>query len=210
MRILTICSVMAMVAVAPIALATSPSVEDLENTVRLRAQEAATTKGIGGDSPMVIPAAAFATNGNYEGTYFFHPFEGNMRGKSATDGCVQAPVYLPEGATIYQIYASILDEDAGEDVYVSLVRSDNYTYHDADTLGTSHTNGSSATIQTIFDASISHPLVKYPRYHYWVQLCLPSADTKLYSVRVYFTDDGHCFSDAFESGGTSAWSGVSP
>lgn len=210
MRTHTTCFVMAMVAVVPFALATSPTIEVLENAVQLRAEEAMTTKGFGGDSPMVISAAAFATNGNHDGTYYYHPFEGHMQGKSTTDGCVQAPLYLPEGAEISQLIASIIDEDSGADVYVSLMRSDNYAYHDADTLGTANTGGSTASMQTPSDTTISHPLVTYPRYHYWVQLCLPSMDTKLYSVRVYFDDGGQIFSDAFESGGTSAWSGVSP
>jgi hypothetical protein len=176
---------------------------------RLRADEAATTKSFGGGSPLVIPAAAFSTNGNYDDTYFFHPFEGSMRGKSSTDGCVQAPAYLPRGAEVFQIYASILDEDAGSDVYVSLMRSDNYAYHDADLMANMHSNGSSGTIQAVFDETVAHPSISLPRYHYFVTMCLPSADTKLYSVRVYF-EDSEIFSDGFESGTASAWSGESP
>jgi hypothetical protein len=169
----------------------------------LQAEQEA-TKGFGGSSPLVVPAAAFATNGNYDGTYFFHPFEGHMRGTAATDGCVQAPVYLPRGAEVFQIYASILDEDAGADVYLSLMRSDNFAYHDADTMAAAHSNGSSSVIQSIFDETVQYAGIEHPRYHYWVALCLPSADTKLYSVRVYFNDT-EIFSDSLESGDTGAW-----
>ena len=181
----------------------------LEEAARARDAEVESAKGFGGGSPLVISAAAFTTNGNYDDTYFFHPFNGAMRGKSSTDGCVQAPVYLPRGAKIFQIYASILDEDAGSDVYLSLMRSDNLAYHDADEMASANTNGSSSTIQTPFDETISFPDIDYPRYHYWVGLCLPSADTQLYSVRVYF-DDSEIFSDSFESAGTSAWTTVLP
>jgi hypothetical protein len=181
------------------------SQEVLEAAARARQSEQESSKGFGGGSPLVVPAAAFATNGNHDDTYFFHPFQGHMRGKSATDGCVQAPVYLPRGARVFQLYASILDDDSGADVYVTLMRSDNFAYHDADTMGSTHTNGASDSIQTPYDQTIQHPDVEYPRYHYWVSMCLPSADTKLYSVRIYFTDS-EIFSDSFESGDTGAWS----
>ena len=89
------------------------------------------------------------------------------------------------------------------------MRSDNLAYHDADEMASLHTNGSSGTIQTPFDETISYPDVSIPRYHYWVDLCLPSADTHLYSVRVYFSDS-EIFSDSFESAGTTAWTSVLP
>jgi hypothetical protein len=182
----------------------------LELADRAREAEIESARGFGGSSPLVIPAAAFTTNGNYDDTYFFHPFNGAMRGKTGTDGCVQAPVYLPQGVQIFQIYASILDEDAGADVWITLMRSDNLAYHDADEMARCHTNGSSTMIQAIFDETINYPDVSYPRYHYWVATCLPSADTHLYSVRIYFQDDSEIFSDSFESGDTSAWSSVTP
>jgi hypothetical protein len=181
-----------------------------KEATRAREAELESTKSFGGSSPLVIPAAAFATKGNSDDTYFFHPFNGAMRGKSTTDGCVQAPVYLPYLAELFQMYASILDEDAGADVYVTLMRSDNTAYHDADPMASTHTNGSSSTIQTPFDETIDDPVISYPRYHYWVELCLPSANTQLYSVRLYFTDAEEVFSDSFESGSTSAWSSVTP
>jgi hypothetical protein len=191
----------------PLAKPVSPLAAEL--AAQAREAELESAKGFGGGSPLVVSAAAFTTNGNYDDTYFFHPFNGAMRGKSTTDGCVQAPVYLPQGARVFQIYASILDEDAGADVWVNLMRSDNLAYHDADEMASAHTNGSSGTIQTIFDETISYPDVSYPRYHYWVHMCLPSADTHLYSVRIYFTDS-EVFSDTFESRDFSAWSSVSP
>jgi len=120
----------------------------LELAAQAREAELESAKGFGGTSPLVIPAAAFTTNGNHDDTYFFHPFNGAMRGKSSTDGCVQAPVYLPQRAQIFQIYASILDEDSGADVWVSLMRSDNLAYHDADEMASTHTNGSSGTPAT--------------------------------------------------------------
>ena len=208
MRTHTISLVLIVLGFTLVSAAAPPTADVLENAARLRADEDATTKDFGGSSPLVIPAAAFATNGNYDDTYFFHPFEGSMRGKSATDGCVHAPAYLPQGAEVFQVYASVLDEDAAADVYIDLKRSNNYAYHDADTMASAHTNGSSSVIQSIFDESISHALVSYPRFHYWVQLCLPSADTKLYSVRIYFVDN-EIFSDGFESGGVTAWNGGS-
>jgi len=185
-------------------LVVQQSPEALEAAARARQAEEASTKGLGGGSPLVIPAAAFATIGNYDGTYRFDVFDGHMRGRSATDGCVQAPVYLPRRAEVTNLWASIIDEDSGADVFVFLKRSDNFAYHDADTMGTAHTSGSSNAIQTVFDESIQHADVEHPRYHYFVAMCLPSFDTRLYSVRIYFYDS-EIFSDGFESGDSTAW-----
>lgn len=196
--------VVTLVMLAASAPAAPPTDGALKTANRLRAEEKARTKGLGGGSPMVIPAAAFATNGNYDDTIFIHPFEGYIRGKSGTDGCVQAPLYLPQGAEISEVYASILDNDAGANAFVALMRSDNTAYHDSDELAYMTSISASSSMQAVFDSTINHHIVRLPRYHYYIQTCLPSADIRLFSVRVYF-NDSELFSDEFESGSMSAW-----
>ncbi len=54
----------------------------------------------GGGSPLVIPAAAFVSDGFQPDSLFF-PFGGGyFQGDSANYGCITAPAYLPHGATI--------------------------------------------------------------------------------------------------------------
>ena len=161
-------------------------------------------KGIGGVSPMVIPAAAFSSKGNDASSAYFSVPTGYWRGNSLPGGCLQAGVYLPQGALITSIYASMYDNDPAATVSVTLTRTSNTEIHQYSDIATLATSSNSTDMQTAGDTSIDHPVVDYPAYTYWVSTCLASVDTRLYSVRVYFDNDG-VFADGFESGGSSAW-----
>lgn len=137
-------------------------------------------------SPLVIPAAAFSSDGDAEGTYYFW-FSGGYVSGTGTYGCIKAPAYLPNGATVTEVYASVYDNDGTDNLWIDLMRV-NRLDGVTDTMASPATSGSSTDIQQISDTSIVEPLIDYPNYAYYVTTCLPS-DMRLYSVRIYFTKE---------------------
>ena len=166
-------------------------------------------KNFGGTTPLTIPAAAFATKGNNAESNNFVWWAGFIKGTAISGGCIQAPVYLPPFARIYQVWASIIDNDGSYNASIWLTRSSNLTPGDSTDMSTISTSGSLASIQSLSDSSIDEPIVILPDYSYFVSTCLASENLKLYSVRIWYYEDV-VFVDGFERGDTSAWSGVSP
>ncbi len=166
-------------------------------------------KNFGGSSPLVIPAAAFSTKGNNAESHNFVWFAGFVKGTALSGGCIQAPVYLPRWARVSEMWTSFIDADGSNDAIVTLTRRSNSTLGDVDDMASASTSGSATTVRTFHDITISDPLVMLPDYSYYVTTCLASENLKLYSVRLYFTEET-IFVDGFERGDTSGWSVVSP
>jgi hypothetical protein len=137
-------------------------------------------------SPLIIPAADFRSDGYDPDSFFFSFGNGYAQGEHANT-CMMAPAYLPNGATIEEIYASVYDNDAnsGINIWVRLYRVNNYSGA-VNTMANMETTSQSTSIQVIEDTSISYPNVLYPDYSYYVGVCLESFDTRLYSVRLYY------------------------
>jgi hypothetical protein len=134
-------------------------------------------------SPLVVPAAGFASDGSSPDTMFFSFYGGNISGNS----CWQAPVNLPPGANIKYIYASLYDNDITGNTWLDFYRVDNYSGVSnllAGIVTTTDYDG----IQILY-APISeiYNEVSYPQFSYYLGSCGDSALTRLYSVRVYFT-----------------------
>ncbi len=166
-------------------------------------------KNFGGSSPLTIPAAAFTTKGNNAQSHNFVWWGGFVKGTALSGGCIQAPVYLPRWARIYQVWASFIDADGSANASVWLTRSSNLTPGDADDMATISTSGSSSSVQSLSDSTIFEPIVMLPDYAYHVSTCLASENLKLFSVRIWYHEDV-VFTDRFERGDTSGWSAVSP
>lgn len=164
-------------------------------------------KAFPASSPLVIPAAAFSTKGNDASSHEMVWWEGYVRGTSSLGGCVQAPVYLPRFARITNFWISYIDEDASNDFSVWFTRTSNFTPNEADDMASVTTSGTSESVRTLSDPSISHRIVIQPDYSYFVSVCLPTASTKLYSARIYYGVDV-LFADGFETGGSSSWAEV--
>jgi hypothetical protein len=137
-------------------------------------------------SPLVIPAAAFSSDGWDPGSMFFDFGGGYVTGNSANDGCCKAPAYLPNGATITSMYVTLYDNDPSAMAWVDLWRVHNTTGV-TDWMATVESSGTSTNIQVLSDSSIDEPLVDYPNYSYYVTSCLDSSLTRIYSVRIYFS-----------------------
>lgn len=136
-------------------------------------------------SPLVIPAAAFTDDGAFPDSMFF-PFSGGyFVGDTDAYGCMVAPAYLPDGAVLNDMFATVYDDDATFNITINLRRVDNFS-GGTETMATAVTSGSFAGVTTIVDSTIDFPNVAYPDYSYYVTTCLQSGSIRLYSVRLYF------------------------
>ncbi len=142
-------------------------------------------QNFGGRSPLVIPAAAFRSDGFYAAGEFFSFSSGYLTGNGTSGACAMAPAYLPRYAIMGNMYISVYDNDGVYNVNVQLRRVNNYTGA-TDILAQAGTAGTSTAIQTPSDFSVQYPMVTYPDYSYYVTVCLPTALTRLYSVRIYY------------------------
>jgi hypothetical protein len=162
--------------------------EDLEWQLKANGPgrtEDLTPKGYG--SPLVIPAADFRSDGIQPTYYNFWFATGAFQGANATtSGCLMAPAYLPNGATVIDVYASVYDNSTTYNVPISLKRVENYTGA-VDTMASITSAGASTAIQSLVAPSISNPSVSYPNYSYYATACVRSSDTAVYSVRIYYT-----------------------
>jgi hypothetical protein len=166
------------------------------------------SRSFGSGSPEVIPAAAFSTNGNDADSHVFNAFFGSVSGTGSGGGCVQAPAYLPHGATVTSVWASVVDNDASHDIHITLHRRANRDLYDVADMAALQSSGQSTSLTTPSDSTISSPEVRHPDYSYYITTCLPTAQTSLYSVRIYYQEA--LFMDGFESGESWAWSEVGP
>jgi len=98
-----------------------------------------------------------------------------------------APVYLPRIGTVYQVWATIYDNDASREFWLNLFRVDNYT-GDVVTLAELTSSGASTSLESIYDVTIEGGLVNYPQYSYYLGTCLASSSLRLYNVRVWYSD----------------------
>ena len=141
----------------------------------------------GYSSPLVIPAADFRSDGIDPTYYNFWFATGAAEGVNpTTSGCMMAPAYLPNNATIVDVWASVYDNNGSYNVPLSLRRVENYTGA-VNTIATLTSAGASTTIQSLYATSISNTVVSYPNYSYYATACVRSTETKLYSVRIYYT-----------------------
>jgi hypothetical protein len=141
---------------------------------------------IASSSPLVIPAADFRSDGFDPDSPFFS-FYGGYQAGGNINTCLMAPAYLPNGATVYDIYASIVDNDAAANIWINLFRVDNYD-GSVDVMAQMWTEDAyaSSSIISLEDYPIDNPLVEYPTYSYYVGGCMTSSSINLYSVRIWY------------------------
>jgi hypothetical protein len=166
---------------------------DIPETNNIETGEASSTfairpegAGIDSSSPLVIPAADFRSDGFDPSSPFFSFWGGYQQGGNLNT-CLMAPAYLPNGATVYDIYASIVDNDPAANIWINLYRVDNYD-GSVDVMAQMWTDIAYASpdIISLEDYPIDYPLVEYPTYSYYVGACMSSSSIQLYSVRLWF------------------------
>lgn len=134
----------------------------------------------------VIPSAEFRHDGNFPDLGFFS-FSGGYWVGDTPSPCFMAPVYLPRVGTIYQVWATIYDNDADLNIWLNLYRVDNYT-GTVIALAELISSGASTSLESIYDVTIEQGLVSYPQYSYYLGTCLASSSLRLYNVRVWYSD----------------------
>ncbi|KPL06836.1 hypothetical protein AMJ86_06995 [bacterium SM23_57] len=132
----------------------------------------------GGSSTLVIPAAAFSSDGGFPDDFFFDFDNGYVQGDNFA--CLKAPVYLPDGAKVTSVTASLYD-NAPVDFGVDLRRV-NVVTGTVDVMASIMTTRNSTSIQQRSDTTISYPEVSYPAYAYFLTTCLNSPSHRLYAV----------------------------
>jgi hypothetical protein len=135
-------------------------------------------------SPLVVPAADFSSDGGFPDGYFFDFEAGFLRGDGFA--CLKAPAYLPDGVTVDYVGASLYDNASGR-VTVNLKRVD-VVSGAVNTMATLGTPWDSTDIQSVGDNDIDYEEISYPAYAYFLTICLSSANHRLYSVRIYYTE----------------------
>ena len=143
-------------------------------------------------SPLVIPAADFTSDGSNQPGDFFFSFPGGylLGTDTVTTTCLQAPAYLPQGATVTGLFVSVLDNTDTGNIFLNLYRVDNFNaaanvVRMAEVV-TSDV-GSNPAIVTINDQTIVSPGVLYPNFSYYLGTCL-DANVRLYAARIYYTE----------------------
>lgn len=144
-------------------------------------------RAFSGGSPIIIPAAAFTSDGNIPDSSFMYFYGGYIRGAATGYGCVEAPVYFPTPAMVVDLFASVYDNDPVSGLTITLRRVDNFSGTTAILAEAStSTTGASTNILVLNDYTIEFPIINYPQYAYYLTTCLTSANMRLYSVRLYY------------------------
>jgi hypothetical protein len=132
----------------------------------------------------VIGAADFINDGIAPDGFFFSFWDGSLLADSPST-CMAAPVNPPDASSIYQFWATVYDNDTNNDIWLSLLRMDNYS-NSVDEMA-SLSSGDSVNLQQLSDSSIDFPLVAYPDYSYFIGTCTHGSTIKLISARVWWT-----------------------
>lgn len=178
---------------------TSPSLEqnNLDDRSETSTQDIVVLKGIEAErdlittenralQPLVIPAADFRSDGNNPDGYFFTFYGGRLQKKSGDTlwSCMMSPVYLQDGVTIRQFWASAIDNAAADTIWLTLYLVDNYT-GDSVNIATIQPTGEDPDIVSFGTVNLNS-LVEYPEYSYYVGTCFVGQTIRLYSVRVWY------------------------
>jgi hypothetical protein len=133
-----------------------------------------------------VPAADFRSDGYAPDLVFFDFSLGSWRGGPGST-CLMAPVYLPNGVQVAQLYGTFVDTDASNEAWINLYRKYNYDTSSANIMGSISTGVAFAAGYTNpGDETIVYPDVSYPNYSYYLGGCMTSSSLSLIGVRVYY------------------------
>lgn len=136
---------------------------------------------------IVIPAAAFHSDGAYAFNDTFFTFSGGyIRGNDTNHyGCVETGVVLPDNVYLIGMYASIYDNDPDYSHHVRLFRKARTTGAVVEMI-TINSSGSSTSIQSLWEPDTLQRITSNPEYAYYITDCLSSSELRLYSVRIWY------------------------
>ncbi|MEN8163324.1 MAG: hypothetical protein ABFS37_04280 [Acidobacteriota bacterium] len=160
-------------------------------------EEMTQTMGKAYGSPLVVPAAAFRSDGLNPDQLHYAVGLGILQGQDVENAYAVAPIYIPEGATISAVQASVFDGFNGpgacdgvgyEDVAVWLYRVSNST-SEALQMAFFTTTGVSGDIQHILETSVDYPTVAYPEYAYYAVARLCHSAHAFHTLQIFYSMD---------------------
>ena len=134
-------------------------------------------------SPYIVPAAAFEAD-SQTSDYFFSFGSGRIAG-SAT-GCFMAPVFLPDGSTVNNLFGFLFDND-GSNTTLNLWRKANLDTTGAQLMATVSSTGASTSIQIPGDLTVDNPVINNSSYSYYLTTCFDSAQQGLNGAWIFVT-----------------------
>lgn len=141
---------------------------------------------------VLVPAAAFSSDGYALSTYFF-PFSGGYIYSTDNSGslCAMAPVYLPDGVTVTAVSGYVYDNDVNANISLTLY-AETYTSTGGDpTMASVSSPANNTSLQVITDTTISNAVVDLGTYAYYAATCLgygaSGSNNRLYAVQVFYT-----------------------
>lgn len=157
-------------------------------------------KAPGGSDPLVIPAGAFASDGDAALNYW-------ITGEYISGGTgvtMRAPVYLPPHAFVTDVVVVAKDEHGAMDAHFYLHETPfGTTGRDVEIVHV-QTTGSSTAMQYPADNNVDRRFDTSANC-YWIEAYLPADTLRLYSVHIFYEDDV-IFADGFESANNERWS----
>ncbi|MFN2197805.1 MAG: hypothetical protein ACK2UW_16920 [Anaerolineales bacterium] len=170
--------------------ADSPAEPDTPETVR---QPAA--PGFTGGDTFSIPASAFGPDGvnpmSANMVFEMGPLLGGgggyLVGNARNYGCVQAPIYLPDGQIVQNLNANVYDNDSNRSVVVRLQRvaRTNGLIQEMAAVASGTSFAEDAVVR-LSSVSINQARIDNDNYQYFVNTCLTSSQTALYTVDFSF------------------------
>lgn len=172
-------------------------ISDAVSLTQGESEEMARTLGKAYGSPLVVPAAAFRSDGINPDQLHFVANAGFLQGQDLESAYAVAPIYLPDGATISAIQASVYDGFDGpgscdglsnENVGVWVMRVVNAS-GEVNTLAYFETSGVNGNIQHILDTTIDYATVAYPEYAYFAVTKLCSSAHTFDALQIFYSMD---------------------
>jgi len=135
--------------------------------------------------PYIVPAAAFTSDGFDPDSHFFNFFGGFIKGTDAAYGCMVAPVQLPDGATVVNLFGYLYDNDDTRDVELALRRQPNSTTASGETMASVSTTGDFTHVQIPGDTTVINEVVNNSSYSYYLTVCVGSELTQLHAAWIF-------------------------
>ena len=155
--------------------------------------------------PHIVPGAAFISDGFDPNSSLFSFFTGYIRGTSAADGCVRAPVQLPDGATVVNLFGYLYDDDSASNITLTLRRKQNAGTFPSEEMAAVSTSGDSTSVQIPGD-TVDFGEVNTMAYSYFLTTCLPSSDLRVHAAWIFVEPAD----DVFSVSGPEAQIAVTP
>jgi hypothetical protein len=165
---------------------------DLSLLARAYGQSAVNDQMLQSGRTRVIPAAAFRDDGFGDQSYGVTYSWGSLGPINANGYCVQAPVYLPDGAQVTSLRAHALDNEASGDIWrIEIRRKALNSLANSQVMASAPTSGANGAVRMFEDNTISQPVVDNDNYFYFSAVCASGGNGSLLRFIAVAIDFAH-------------------